>query len=125
MTTEHLKDGPVTYSQTDAMVTLAEKWLHEYFAAFGPKRPGDLEDDFCGEPGMLEMMDSLQGRWRNSPFYPALARLIDKGVVRWWQADDGDIWYALTGPLPLQQGSWILQICGSIAHRLTKRKKPG
>jgi hypothetical protein len=97
MTTEHLKDGPVTYSQTDVMVSLAEKWLHEYFAAFGPKRPGDLEDDFCGEPGMLEMTYIPQGRWRDSPFYPALARLIDKGVVRSGILDSSDLHQKQTG----------------------------
>jgi hypothetical protein len=101
MTIENLKEGPVTYSQSDAIVTLAEKWLHEYFTAFGPKRPGDLEDDFCGQPSIFEMMSDLQGRWRESPFYPALGRLIDKGLVRWRRAENGEVWYALTGPMPM------------------------
>lgn len=101
MTTEQLKDGPVTHSQTDAMVTLAEKWLLEYFAAFGPRRPGDLEDDFCGEPGIYEVMTNMQGRWRDSPFYPALGRLIDKGLLRWWQDVENDVWYAPPEPLSM------------------------
>lgn len=92
--TEHLKDGPVTYWHSDAMVTLAEKWLFEYLCAFGPKRPGDMEDDFCGEPGILEMMSNLQGRWRSSPFFPALARLVDKGLVHYSADVDGIFWYS-------------------------------
>ena len=101
MMTEELKEGPISYSQSDALVALCEKWLLEYLVAFGSKRPGDLEDDFCGEPGMFEMMSSLQGRWRASPFYPALGRLIDKGKVRWWLDDESTVWYAPTGPLPM------------------------
>ena len=103
MATEHLKDGPVTYAQTSAMVTLAEKWLLEYFAAFGQKRPGDLEDDFCGKPSALEMTENPQGRWRDSPFCPALARLVDRGAVHWWKADNGDFWYALKKSRKLRQ----------------------
>jgi hypothetical protein len=95
MQTEELKDGPVTYQQSPVMVTFAEKCLLEYFAQFGPKRPGDLEDDFCGEPGMFEMMSNFQGRWRSSPFYPALGRLVDKQQVQYRQDETGGIWYSL------------------------------
>lgn len=94
-TIEHMKEGRVTHSHTEAMVTLAEKWLLEYFAAAGPRQPGELEDDFCGEPPLLEMLMNTQGRWRSSPFYPALARLVDKGKLRWWKDGDGIIWYSL------------------------------
>ena len=94
MKTEKFKDGPVTYAQSKAMVTLAEKWLLEYLVEFGPKRPGDMEDDFCGEPGLGEMLRGIQGRWRASPFYPALARLVDKGQVGWARNAEGVVWYA-------------------------------
>ena len=93
MPTEKFKDGAVTYEQSKAMVTLAEKWLLEYLVKFGSQRPGDMEDDFCGEPGLGEMLRNSQGRWRSSPFYPALARLVDKGGVVWAKDAKGDIWY--------------------------------
>lgn len=96
MTTEYLKDGPVTYSQSDAMVNLAEKWLLEYFTTFGDRRPGDLEDDFCG--GRCTFVLALIGQpsaWSNTPFFPALGRLVDKGFVRCYTAEDGDIFYSL------------------------------
>ena len=103
MTKEKLKEGVVTYFQSDALITLAEKWLLEYLMSFGPKRPGDMEDDFCGKPGILEMMSNMQGRWRASPFYQALARLIDKGKVCWWKDEDDTVWYKPTGPLPMAE----------------------
>lgn len=102
MKTEQLKDGAVTYQQSERMVMLAEKWLLEYFGDRVPRRPGELEDDFAGEPGIGEMLMQIQGRWRNTPFFPALARLIDKGSIVYEQADDGDVWYAIPGALPSQ-----------------------
>ena len=94
MKTERFKDGNVTHPHSDVMVALAENWLIEYFTTLGARRPGDMEDDFCGTPTMGEMMVNAQGRWRQSPFYPALARLVDKGAVRFWKDDDDDFWYA-------------------------------
>ncbi len=102
MTTEQLKDGAVTYQQSERMVALAEKWLLEYFSDGVPRRPGELEDDFAGEPSTLEMLEQLQGRWRNTPFFPALARLVDKGSIAHEQAENGDVWYAIPGALPSQ-----------------------
>lgn len=94
MKTERFKDGNVTHSHSDAMVALAEKWLLEYLTAFGPKMPGDMEDDLCGEVGLGEMLANPQGRWRKTPFYPALARLVEKGAVRWY-SEAGYIRYSL------------------------------
>lgn len=82
------------------MVELAKKWLLEYFADGSAKRPGDLEDDFCGEPGIGEMLVSMQGRWRESPFYPALGHLVNDGKIVFEVANDGDVFYALPGRLP-------------------------
>lgn len=93
--TEELKEGTVTYQQSPEMVAFAEECLLKYFERFGPKHPGDLEDDFCGEPGLYECMTNLQGRWRSSPFYPALGRLVDKQQVQYRQDETGDIWYSL------------------------------
>lgn len=93
MVTENLKDGPVTHSYTKEMVAFAANCLAKYFEIFGAKRPGDLEDDFCGQPGMFEMMSNIQGRWRESPFYPALGHLVDMGIVYYWKDEHGDFWY--------------------------------
>jgi len=60
-----------------------------------------MEDDFCGQPGMFEMMSNIQGRWRKSPFYPALAHLVDTGMVHYWQDNEKDIWYVIK-PSPNQ-----------------------
>lgn len=95
MQTEELRDGPVTYQQTPEMVSFAEECLSKYFKQFGAKRPGDLEDDFCGEPGIFEMMSNIQGRWRSSPFYPALGRLVDKQLLQYHQDEAGDVWYSI------------------------------
>ena len=94
MKTERFKAGNVTHQHSDAMVALAEKWLVEYLTFFGTQRPGDMEDNFCGEPSMGELMSNPQGRWRQSPFYPALARLVDRGEVRYWSDAVGDVQYA-------------------------------
>lgn len=95
MTTQQLKGGSVTYQQSERMVSLAEKWLLEYFSDGVPRRPGDLEDDFAGEPSIAEMLTKLQGRWRDTPFFPALGRLVsDKKVV--YETDkDGVVWYKI------------------------------
>lgn len=103
MKTEKLKDGEVTYQQSERMVSLAEKWLLEYFSDGVPHGPGELEDDFAGEPTLVEMMVELQGRWRNTPFYPALARLVDSGKIVYEQDADGDVCYAIPGALPSQR----------------------
>lgn len=95
MATEHFKEGTVTYSQSSDLVTLTEKWLIYYFGAFGAKRMGELEDDLCGEPGVAEIMENPLGRWRSSPFYPALARLVDKNIVHFRKDAEDDIWYGL------------------------------
>ncbi len=95
MTTLKLRDGPVTHYHSQQMVDLCEKWLLEYFSDRQPRKPGDLEDDFCGEPSVMEMFIDLQGRWRATPFYPALALLIDKGLIVYWQDEDDTVWYEL------------------------------
>lgn len=105
MKTEKFKDGAVTYQQSERMVSLAEKWLFEYFEDGVSRRPGDLEDDFSGEPSTHEMLMKLHGRWRDTPFFPALARLIDKGKIVWEQASDGIVWYAIPGALPSQRST--------------------
>ena len=101
MAIEKLKEGPVTYQQTKEMVDFAEECLLKYFEIFGEKRPGDLEDDFCGYPGDLECRMNPQGRWRDTPFYPALGRLVDKGTVSFEIDDDGDIWYGRSRTAPM------------------------
>ena len=78
------------------MVELAAKCLLSYFETFGSRNPGDLEDDFCGEPETFEIMSNLQGRWRKSPFYPALAHLVDRGMVQYWRDSSGYVWYDLS-----------------------------
>ncbi len=95
MNKEKFIDGEVTYAQTKEMVDFAEKCLLWYFKIFGKKRPGDLEDDFCGEPETAEFLLNPQGRWRSSPFYPALGRLVDKGLVTYCLDDDMDFWYSI------------------------------
>lgn len=78
------------------MVALATNWLREYFSDKIARRPGDLEDDFAGK------WSFDQGPWRNTPFYPALAVLVDAGEIVYEVADDGDVWYAVPGALPSQ-----------------------
>jgi len=95
MKTEQLKDGPITHNYSSEMVTFASKVLVEYFKKFGAQTPGDMEDNFCGEPPAFEMFMNIQGRWRESPFYPALGHLVDKGIVRYWVDDNKVVWYNL------------------------------
>lgn len=96
MRTEKLSSGSTTHGYTDAMVSFAEECLYAYFKEFGPKRPGELEDDFCGCPSTVEILTNFQGHWRESPFYPALGHLVDKKIVYFWIDESGDIWYDIT-----------------------------
>ena len=100
MKTETMRDGTVTYQQSEQMVSLAERWLLEYFEEFGPRRPGEMEDDFAGEPSLPEVLCNSGCRWRSTPFFPALARLIDKGFLVFERDVEGDVWYGVPGSLP-------------------------
>lgn len=82
------------------MVNLAEKWLLEYFSDNIPRRSGELEDDFAGEPSLYDQITSPLGRWFSTPFFPALARLVDKGLIVYKKDDNNHIWYASPGYLP-------------------------
>jgi len=108
MITKNLKDGPITYDHSRNMVFFAANCLVKYFELFGAKRPGEMEDDFCGKPGLFEMMSNIQGRWRASPFYPALGHLVDMDIVYYWTDDTGDVWYdvkATSKPLEIDAHS--------------------
>jgi hypothetical protein len=76
------------------MVSLATKWLREYFSDKQARRPGDLEDDFAGQ------WSFNQRAWRATPFYPALALLVDHGEVVFEVDSEGIVWYAMQGALP-------------------------
>jgi hypothetical protein len=76
------------------LVKLATKWLGEYFDDGKPRRPGDLEDDFCGQ-WSIDL-----GPWRSTPFYPALANLVHQGRVVFGVDGEGTYWYAIPGKLP-------------------------
>lgn len=95
MPTIQLKDGHcATHNHSDRMVALATKWLREYFSDSQARRPGDLEDDFAGQWSIN------QGPWRATPFYPALALLIDGGEIVFECDEEGTVWYAVPGALP-------------------------
>lgn len=96
MRTEKLKDGSVTHCHSDTIVDAAEVDLLDYLATHGEQRPGELEDRFCGRPTSSEILRDMLGRWRGSPYYPALARLVDRGVVSYRRDETGDIWYGIT-----------------------------
>lgn len=89
-----LKDGTCSHNHSERMVNLAKKWLLEYFGDGIARRPGDMEDDFTGQWSMA------LGPWRHTPFFPALALLIDEGAMTFEQDDAGDFWYAIPGHLP-------------------------
>jgi hypothetical protein len=88
MKTIQLKGGECSHNHSDRMVRLARKWLLEYFSDGISRQPGDLEDDFAGQWSM-----SLQP-WRHTPFFPALALLVDEGCIVFENKDDG-YWYSL------------------------------
>lgn len=98
MKTLTLKEGNATHNHSDRMVALATKWLAEYFADGVARRPGDLEDDFAGRWSV-----SL-GPWTKTPFYPALALLVDRGEVVYERDKEQNVWYAIPGCLPSQKG---------------------
>jgi hypothetical protein len=87
---------------SERMVELAVKWLEEYFSDGVPRRPGDLEDDFCGQWSIN------LNPWMQTPFYPALAVLAHEGKIIYGLDDKsppeslqyGDFWYAIPGKLP-------------------------
>lgn len=92
-----LKDGSTaSHNHSPRMVELATKWLREYFSDGDARRPGDLEDDFTGQWSVF------QGPWRNCPFYPALAILVDAGEIVFEKDDEDCVWYAIPGHLPSQ-----------------------
>lgn len=97
MPTIQLKDSHcVSHNHSERMVALATKWLREYFSDRMARRPGDLEDDLAGQ-WSLDLAP-----WRSTPFYPALAVLVDAGEIVFETDDTGDVWYAVPGSLPSQ-----------------------
>lgn len=83
-----------THNYSDAMVALAMLELREYFADNKPRRPGDLEDDFTGQW-------SFSGEhWRDTPFFPALAVLVNAGEIVFETDNEGIVWYSTPGFLP-------------------------
>lgn len=66
-----------------------------------PHRPGDLEDALCGEQKLLRVafgLSDILEAWRDSPFFPALAHLINDGEVSYKVEKDGEVWYSLIQP---------------------------
>lgn len=94
MTILQLKDGTCSHNHSERMVALAKKWLLEYFSDGVARRPGEMEDDFAGQWSMT------LGPWRHTPFFPALALLIDEGEMTFERDDAGYLWYAIPGHLP-------------------------
>lgn len=94
MNTLHLKDGTCFHNHSERMVNLAKKWLLEYFSDGVARRPGDMEDDLAGQCSLTLLP------WRHTPFFPALALLIDEGAMTYERDDAGIVWYAIPGNLP-------------------------
>lgn len=94
MRTETLKYGKVTHPYSDQMVLLAMEELRTHFVNSGEQRPGDLEDALAGG-----MKDLGLGAWRSTPYFPALARMVDAGTVSYREDENGVIWYRLTASL--------------------------
>lgn len=94
MTTLQLKDGPCSHNHSERMVSLAKKWLLEYFGDGVARKPGEIEDDLAGQWSLTLVP------WRHTPFFPAMALLIDEGAMTYERDGDGAVWYALPGHLP-------------------------
>jgi hypothetical protein len=92
MRTEIVEGGTLTHGYSDETWVAVKDELLD-FVKGGPKRPGDLEDRFCGIPTVRELVCDPQGRWRASPYYPALGRLVSQGTVKWKQDEEGVVWY--------------------------------
>ena len=92
--TEVLKDGNITHHFTPQEIVYAEQILLTHLRT-APRRPGELEDYFCGVPTLAETLLCPLGRWKESMFYPALGRLVDTKVVVWWQDNTDDVYYGL------------------------------
>ncbi len=80
----------------DDMTEFAQEVLILYFKKFGAKMTWQLEDDFCGTPPLFEMMLSMLGSWRRTPFFKALGILVDSGKVKYWLDSEQNVWYDLT-----------------------------
>lgn len=76
------------------MIALAKKELVKLFSTGKVFRPGNLEDLFAGR-WSLDL-----GYWRATPHFPALAQLVNEGIVDFGIMPDGDVVYAKTGKLP-------------------------
>jgi hypothetical protein len=100
MKTETLKNcgGEITYSQDERLVSLAEKWLLEYFSDGIERSPTILEEDFTGQDSVGSLLHvQYYGKmpWYGTPFFPALARLVDRGEIIHRLDEDGNNWYKI------------------------------
>ena len=96
MNTLQFKDGTCSHNHSERMVNLAKKWLLEYFGDGVARMPSEMEDDLAGQWSMNFVP------WRNTPFFPALALLIDEGLMAYEKDDEDNFWYAIPGCLPSQ-----------------------
>lgn len=94
MTTLELEDGECTHIAALPASTASGLLLKN-----GPLRTGDLEDILCGEQNLFRVLlgnEELLDAWRNSPFFPALALLVDAGEVAWRRDPETEyVWYSL------------------------------
>lgn len=95
MTVIQLKNGETcTHNHSERMVTLAKKWLLDYFSDGVARRSHDMERDLVGR------MSFYLERLGATAFIPAIALLIDEGALVYGREGRGYFWYALPGNLP-------------------------
>lgn len=76
--------------------------LLSYFKIKGARNPGDMEDDLCGRPPLLDNVLIPLRRFKFSRFFDAFKELVKNNEIVFEVDKNGYVFYALPGMLPSQ-----------------------
>ena len=81
----------VNIFKMERLLLPAKEFMKAYFSDGKEKRPSDFDEDIIG--GMDTNFLFGRPKWNNTPFFLALGELIEEGVVRFKQLEDGQYVY--------------------------------
>lgn len=73
------------------LIEPAKEFMKAYFSDGKERKPSDFDNDIIG--GMDASFMFGIPKWNNTPFFLALGELIEEGVVKFKQLEDGQYVY--------------------------------
>ena len=81
----------VRYFTMERLIKPAKEFMKIYFSDGKERKPSDFDEDIIGGTDVSFMLG--RPKWNNTPFFFALGELIDKGVIKFKQLEDGQYVY--------------------------------